>query len=548
MSDKAQNEQPLAHSAGFLDTLAVYADWRMAKILLIGVISGFPWVLIGSMMTLWLKEEGFTRTGIGVFGLVFTVYAFNMFWAPFVDNVRLPVLSRFGKRRSWIVLMQVFIAMLMIVMSQLSPAGGIAAISVVALLIAVFSATQDIAVDALRIELIGVGEQQKVGAGSAMATSGWWLGYGGFGAVALALADWFPEGGSAAWQKTYLALVLVIVLCVVLLLVFVKEGPAVSRARAKREDAKLMGGLLSGGGGAFQSVLGHPAARSGVLVLALFAALFAYPFLKGNVPESVSAAGGLAVFFFLLLWAVVAIAAAFVLLVIAGRAAGGADEGDAAIARIYSIWYMPVRNFIVRHGMRIGLTVLALVFLFKVGEAFLGRMSLVFYREIGFSKSDIALYSKGYGTIAIIIFAVIGSLINARYGLFRGLLIGGIAMASTNLLFAVLAFYPEKWLFATAVVADQFTTAVSTVALVAFLSQLCDRRYTATQYAAFASIGNFSRTTLAAGSGVLVDSLGGNWSLFFVLTTLMVIPSLALLLHVRRDIAPYLRRPTTKQL
>ena len=111
-------------------------------------------------------------------------------------------------------------------------------------------------------------------------------------------------------------------------------------------------------------------------------------------------------------------------------------------------------------------------------------------------------------------------------------------MASTNLLFALLAIWPERWLFGVAVVADQFTTSVSTVAFVAFLSQLCAREYAATQYAALASLGNLSRTTLAAGSGFLIDGLGGEWTPFFILTSLMVLPSLAILVFNRRRLAP----------
>ena len=144
------------------------------------------------------------------------------------------------------------------------------------------------------------------------------------------------------------------------------------------------------------------------------------------------------------------------------------------------------------------------------------------------------------------IFAVMGSFINARYGLFRGIVVGGIAMAATNLLFALLAHYPYQWLFTIAVVGDQFTTAVSTVAFVAFLSQLCDRRHTAAQYAAFASIGNLSRTTLAASSGALVDMLGGNWSWFFVITVMMVTPSLLILAAARKTLRPIMQGATTK--
>ena len=165
-------------------------------------------------------------------------------------------------------------------------------------------------------------------------------------------------------------------------------------------------------------------------------------------------------------------------------------------------------------------------------------MSLVFYKEVGFTKTEIGLLSGGLGTITVCVFSILGSFVNARYGLLKGLFLGGIAMAATNLFLAALAIWPSKELFAVAVVADQFTTAVSTVAFVAFLSQLCDRAYTATQYAALASIGNLSRTTLAAASGFIVDGLGGNWAIFFVLTTIMVLPSLALLFITKKRIAP----------
>jgi len=223
-------------------------------------------------------------------------------------------------------------------------------------------------------------------------------------------------------------------------------------------------------------------------------------------------------------------------------------RGADAVARVYSIYYMPVARFLQTHGARVGVIIIATVLLFKVGEAFLGRMSLVFDKKIGFTKGDIALYQKGLGTVSVCVFSILGSLINARYGLYRGLLACGVAMASTNMLFALLAAHPVKWLFTFSVVTDQFTTAISTVAFVAFISQLCDRTYTATQYAAFASLGNLSRTTLAAGSGVVVDALGGNWTLFFVLTTVMVTPSHVLLLVVRKDLQPLTEGQTAKFL
>ena len=435
--------------------LSVYRDMRMLKILLLGFISGFPWLLIGSMLSLWLKEEGLSRSSIGLFGLAFSVYAVNALWAPAVDGVRLPFFSALGRRRSWIVLMQIFIAAAAFGLFLLpSAAGALHLAAILIFMIAAASATQDVAIDALRIELIGKDEPEKVGPGAAMATSGWWLGFGGGKAVALPLVSFLQEiEVAAAWQWGYLAMLAVVVLSSVLLILFVKESPAKAVAVVAEEK----------------------------------------------------------------------------------------KEGRNIFLRAGDIYAAPIKSFVSRHALRLALLLLAFVFFFKIGEAFLGRMSIVFYKEIGFSKNEIGLLSGGLGTITVCIFAVLGSGINARYGLYRGIVIGGIAMATTNLLFALLAFWPERWLFGAAVVADQFTTSVSTVAFVAFISQLCAREYAATQYAALASLGNLSRTTLAAGSGFLIDGLDGDWPVFFLLTALMVTPSLLILFFRRRQIAPLMR-------
>ncbi|MCP4205397.1 MAG: AmpG family muropeptide MFS transporter [bacterium] len=542
-----------SRTARLKDALSVYADWRMAKILLIGFISGFPWVLIGSMITLWLQEAGFSRSGIGLFGLVFTVYAFNMLWAPLVDSIRIPLLTRaLGQRRSWIVAMQGIIALAVVSLSRLDPTQDLIAISAWALLIAIASATQDVAIDATRIELIGRMEARKVGAGSAMATSGWWAGYGLGGSLALFSAQALQNRGiEGYWPATYLVTLAVIGVSVAALLRFVEEPPRAERETGQSEDVSRMRELLvatsaSGLSARMVRILFGRAAFAATSIAALLLALLVYPYAGASLVSWIGGGTGLGLvaLFAVFLTAALILWALLYLLkeVVVRRGGGGAD----ALARGYSIYYMPVARFLKNHGVRVGAIIIATIILFKVGEAFLGRMSLVFYKEIGFSKADIALYQKGLGTISVCIFSVIGSLINARYGLFRGIFLSGVAMASTNLLFALLAAHPVKWLFTCAVVTDQFTTAISTVAFVAFISQLCDRTYTATQYAAFASLGNLSRTTLSAGSGIVVDALGGNWTLFFVITTVMVVPSLLLLLVLRKDLQPLMEGQTTK--
>ena len=197
----------------------------------------------------------------------------------------------------------------------------------------------------------------------------------------------------------------------------------------------------------------------------------------------------------------------------------------------------PVISFFKKNGFSIAIGILGFVFLFKIGEAFLGRMSLVFYKEIGFSKGDIAIYSKALGWITTIVFTLIGGAIAMRSGIIKTLIIAGIAMSATNILFSVLAWVgPSKVLFAFAVIIDDLAAAFATVAFVTFISLLVDRSFTATQYALLASVGTAGRTLLASSSGAMVDGLGGDWGLFFMITAIMVIPSLICLFLIKNKI------------
>ena len=177
----------------------------------------------------------------------------------------------------------------------------------------------------------------------------------------------------------------------------------------------------------------------------------------------------------------------------------------------------------------------------------LGRMSLVFYVEIGFSRDQIAVFQKFFGGIVTAVFCLGGALINTRFGVIRGLLVGGSAMALTNLMFALLAITgPSVPVLLAALVLDNFTGAFATVAFISFISYFTSRTYTGTQYALMSSVSNFGRTTLAAGSGFIVDSLDGNWALFFVLTSLMVIPGLLMLGWIGRQIENYAQKRQTE--
>ena len=174
------------------ETFSVYFDKRMIRILLLGIISGFPWVLIGSSLSLWLKEEGLSSSTIGWAGLIFAVYAFNYLWAPLIDRIRIPWLTnKVGHRRGWIIIMQLIILLSLILWNFIDPTANLALVISVGLIIAIASATQDITVDALRIEQIGKNEGKSMQAGAAIAVVGWWTGYKLGGVIALYAAEYF---------------------------------------------------------------------------------------------------------------------------------------------------------------------------------------------------------------------------------------------------------------------------------------------------------------------------------------------------------------------
>ena len=443
------------------DFLSSYLEPRMARILLLGMISGLPWVLIGSSLSLWLKEEGLSRSAIGWVGLIFSVYAINFLWAPLIDRLRIPLLTdRLGHRKAWIVTLQAVILVCLCLWSTLEPTTSIALVIGAGLIIAICSATQDITIDALRIEQIDRDDNRGMAAGAAVAVVGWWSGYKLGGMLALMMADYLQTAGVADyWQMTFLFLGVLVVLCNIGLM-FVPETGTAERAASQRAAQDTMAGKMGGQGPVVQL----------------------FSFVVTTVLD-------------------------------------------------------PLLSFFRKNGMQIGIMILAFIFLFKIGEAFMGKMSIVFYKEVGFSKSDIALYSKGLGWITTVTFTLIGGFFALRAGVVRALLISGIAMAGTNILFSILAWVgPNELLFAFAVVADDLAAAFATVAFVTFISLLVDRNYTATQYALLASIGTLGRTLLASSSGALVDGLDGDWGLFFIMTAIMVIPSLLLLWKLRHKL------------
>ena len=486
-----------------------YYDRRMFRILLLGIISGFPWVLIGSALSLWLKEEGLSRSTIGWAGLIFGVYAINFLWAPIIDRLRLPFLTnKIGHRKSIIIFMQTIILISLILWSTLEPTQNLALIIGIGLAIAISSATQDITIDALRIEQIKKEETSSMAAGAAMAVVGWWTGFKLGGFICLEIAERLELSGiENYWQITFIFLMAIIVLCNIGLS-FIPES--------NKERFQNMANL------------DQSSSNVGSLINAsyLFAAVGALCVLIGQFFGKVWFTNGGYTF--------IVIAFLFYVFSFYTKKYGDNNVISQSFFYLNNVVANPLSSFFKNNGVKIGVSILAFVFLFKIGEAFLGRMSLVFYKEIGFSKGDIAIFSKALGWITTIIFTLIGGAIAMRSGIVKTLIIAGIAMAATNVLFSVLAWAgPSKSLFAIAVILDDLAAAFATVAFVAFISLMVDRSFTATQYALLASVGTAGRTLLASSSGAMVDGLGGNWGLFFIITALMVIPSLICLMLIK---------------
>ena len=336
----------LPKAAVLLNALKTFNDKRYLSIFLFGISSGFPWIMISSVLSAWLKDEGLSRSAIGLFGIIFATYSFNFLWSPLVDKITPPLL---GQRRGWIFAMQGCVVLLCLVMSQLTADQDLFYVALVGLLIAIASATQDIAIDGFRIDCIAQDDKDGMSAASSVATAGWWTGYGGLGAIPFFLADMT----SWTWPNIYLLLgaLMALLMCAT----YLANEPQIDREalleKITAKDTK-------------QSPVFH--------------------------------------------W-------------------------------IQTTLVTPFAEFFNRNGVKLAASFLLFIFLFKIGEAFLGRMSIVFYKEIGFSNSDIATYSKLLNWWVTIVFSLLGGLVNIRYGIYRGLMIAGVAMAASNLLFALIA-------------------------------------------------------------------------------------------------------------
>ena len=400
------------------ETLAAIFSGRMLMALLMGFASGLPLLLTGSVLQAWLKDNGVDLKEIGLFALVGLPYTLKFLWAPLFDRYTVPL---FGRRRGWLLLVQLALAGALLALSYATPApGALLPVSAAALLVAFFSASQDIVIDAYRRETL---HEAELGLGSALYVNGYRVGMLLAGGGGLILADW------SAFPVMY----------------------------------RLMAGFMFA-----------------MIVVTLYAP---EPALPEGRPRTLM---------------------------------------DAV--------FLPFRDYFTREGAWLAL---AFILFYKLGDTMASAMTIPFYLDRGYTKTEIGAVVKLFGFWATIAGGTLGGVWILRMGLNRALWVFGIGQMISTLGFAVLANVPASDVaLATVVALENFTAGLGTAAFVGFMAALTDRRFTATQYALLSSLMGVPRVLAAAPTGWLAASMG--WSAFFTFCAAIALPGLLLVRFVTR--------------
>ena len=425
-----------AEKISWRETLLIYTQPRVIAMAFLGFSGGLPFLLVFSTLTAWLTEGNVSRSTIGFFAWVGITYSIKVLWAPVVDSLKLPILTALlGQRRSWILLAQSGIAAGLCLMAFTGPA-QLLALSFAALLVAFSSATQDVAIDAYRIEAAVPAHQ---GAMSASYVFGYRVALLAAGAGALYLAEFL------SWRLSYLFMASLVLVGVVTILLV--EEPV--RDRVSREITLTGAGL---------------------------AAWFA----------------------------------------------------DAVTG--------PFREFFVRQG-RLALVILVFIAVFRLSDIAMGIMANPFYLDMGYSKTDIANVAKLFGFFMSIAGSFICGALVVKWGIMRPLLVGAVAVASTNLLFAGLSLLqPEISYLVIVISADNISGGFAATAFIAYLSSLTNRAYTATQYALFSSLMTLPGKFVSGFSGIVVENFG--YFEFFIVAALLGLPAILLVRWLGRQTTP----------
>ncbi|MDO9406100.1 MAG: permease [Polaromonas sp.] len=490
----------------------VYAERATLRMLVLGFSAGLPLLLVFGTLSFWLREAGVDRTTIGYLSWVGLAYGFKWMWAPLVDRLPIPLLTRLlGRRRSWLLVSQLTIMAGLTGMALTDPRLSLLPMVWCALAVAFASATQDIALDAFRIESADV---QRQAALAAAYQTGYRIAmiWAGAGVLWIAARAEVPSAAAyqpAAWRTAYLVMAASMLLGIVTVLLSGEPAArsrdadhaetAATRARFAREGVPLYGLVMLAT--LVAMLLGLLLAP--VLVLLLFATVYN--------------------FFLLPL-------AAYVVLLVALARSGQRVQIPAATVPAATwfthAFFIPFADFVRRYGKQ-ALLILALIAVYRISDVVMGIMANPFYVDMGYTKDEVATVTKVYGVIMTLVGAFAGGALALRFGVMRVLMLGAVLSAGSNLLFAWLGTRGHDVSALVFVIsADNLSSGIASAAFIAYLSSLTNVNYSATQYALFSSMMLLLPKFLAGYSGKFVDAYG--YTEFFTATAWLGLPVLLL--------------------
>ena len=510
----------LATSQSWWLSLQSLGHPRVVTMLFLGFSAGLPLLLIFSSLSLWLREAGVERSAVTFFSWAALGYSFKFVWAPLVDTLPIPLLTRIlGRRRGWMLLAQGAIIAAIAGMALVDPAQGhLTMMALTAVLLGFSSATQDIVIDAYRIESADVSLQALM---SSTYIAGYRIGMLVSGAGALFLASAFGSAKGAydyqAWQSAYLIMAAAMSVGVFTTLVIV-EPPT----RAIRTPLRSTGDYA-------RFLFMFIAAVTGFIMVFYYSSEPAAE-LSRTLAVVLGAEAGAR---FLVETARLGIGLVMAWLVATLMIHAGVVSRD----MMQDTYIAPLKDFFRRYGLKSALLLLLLVGVYRISDIVLGVIANVFYQDVGFTKPEIAGVVKTFGLFMTIAGGFLGGLLSVRYGVVRILLLGALLSAATNLLFIALAAVGHDLSMLYLVISvDNLSAGLASAAFVAFLSSLTNIRFTAMQYAIFSSLMTLFPKILGGYSGTIVDSLG--YPHFFMLTALLGLPVLVLVWQARTYLDP----------
>lgn len=503
------------NTPSWTETLRNFLDARVLTMLFLGFSAGIPILLIFSSLSLWLGEAGIERKAVTFFSWAALGYSFKFVWAPLIDKLPLPFLTRvLGKRRAWLLLSQGMIILAIIAMASIDPAlskNSVTLMAFAAVLLGFSSATQDIVIDAYRIESAETRLQALM---SSTYIVGYRLAMIVAGAGALYLASYFGSEKDhyvyTAWRWTYFIMAAIMLIGVLTTLVIPEPQHKESQLAYTTRDY-------------FRLVLVFACTVTSFVLTFFFTDdifinlknLFGNGVLTGFILETLRFA--------------LAVGMAF----LAGYLLVRAGLVDRSIA--IETWVAPIAEFFKRYGIKTATLLLILIGFYRISDIVLGAASNVFYQDQNFSKEEIATAVKTVGVLVSVLGGILGGLFATRFGVMKSLLWGAMLAALTNLVFVALALTGHNLpVFYLAVISDNLAAGFASAAFVAFLSALTSVSFTAVQYAIFSSLMSLFPKVLGGYSGTMVDAIG--YPSFFTFTTLIGLPVIGLVLIASKNL------------